>query len=101
MWSASRVGAHLNALGAVNYLIRKFCVNSETQPRLAEKSHAGKGVGMVSLGVVMMVTAIAVFLALLPRGGEPRLQSDNAQAFGLMALMLVFILGAVFALGLN
>ena len=59
------------------------------------------GVGMIWLGVVMMVTAVTVFLVLLPRGGEPRLQSDNAQAFGLMTLMLVFILGAVFALGLN
>ena len=56
---------------------------------------------MIWLGVVMMVTAVTVFLVLLPRGGEPRLQSDNAQAFGLMTLMLVFILGAVFALGLN
>ena len=55
---------------------------------------------MVWLGGVMMVTAVAVFVALLPRGGEPRLQSDSAQAFGIMALILLFILGAIFALKL-
>ena len=53
------------------------------------------------LGVAMMIMAVVVFVLLMPRGGEPRIKSDNGQAFGLMALMLLFILGAVFVLGLN
>ena len=46
----------------------------------------------------MMIAADAIFLALLPRGGEPRLKSDNAQAACLMALIILFVLGGAFAL---
>ena len=53
------------------------------------------------VGLGMMVASIVVFVALMPRGGEVRLKSDSAQAFGLMGLMVVFILGAIFALGLS
>jgi hypothetical protein len=56
---------------------------------------------MVWLGIAMMVVAVAIYVALIPWGGEMRVKSDSAQAFGLMGLMLAFILGAVFALGLN
>ncbi len=56
---------------------------------------------MVWLGVVMMVVAVAIYVALIPWGGQVRLKGDSAQAFGIIALMLVFILGAIFALGLN
>ena len=52
------------------------------------------------LGVAMMVVAVAVFV-LLPWGGEVRIKSDTGQAFGLMVLMLLFILGAILALGLS
>ena len=53
------------------------------------------------LGVGMMVVAVAVFVLLMPWGGEVRIKSDTGQAFGLMALMLLFILGGILALGLN
>jgi hypothetical protein len=56
---------------------------------------------MIWLGIVMMIAAVAVYVALIPWGGEVRLKGDSAQAFGIIALMLVFILGAIFALGLN
>jgi hypothetical protein len=56
---------------------------------------------MVWLGIAMIVAAVGIYVALLPWGGEVRLKSDSAQAFGLMALMLTFILGAILALGLN
>jgi hypothetical protein len=56
---------------------------------------------MVWFGIALMVVAAAIYVALIPWGGEIRLKSDSAQAFGLIALMLVFILGGVFALGLN
>ena len=52
-------------------------------------------------GVAMMVVAVAVFVLLMPRGGEPRIKNDSGQAFGVMALMLLFILGAILALGLG
>jgi hypothetical protein len=55
---------------------------------------------MAWLGIAMMVVAVAVYVALIPWGGQMRLKSESAQAFGLMGLMLTFILGAVFALGL-
>ena len=51
------------------------------------------------LGVAMMVVVVAVFALLRPRDGEPRIKSDNGQAFGAMALIMLFILGAIFALG--
>ena len=53
------------------------------------------------VGVAMVVTAVAVFVLLMPRGGEPRIKSDTGQSFGLMALMVLFILGGILALGLN
>jgi hypothetical protein len=53
------------------------------------------------VGIGMMIAAVAIFVALLPWGGQLRVKSDSAQAFGMMALMLVFILGAVFAMKLN
>jgi hypothetical protein len=53
------------------------------------------------VGVGMMLLAVGVFIALMPRGGEVRLKGDSAQAFALMALMLLFILGAIFALGIH
>ena len=53
------------------------------------------------LGVAMMVVAVAVFVLLMPWGGEVRIKSDTGQAFGLMALILLFILSFIFALGLN
>jgi hypothetical protein len=53
------------------------------------------------VGVAMMIAAVAIFVALLPWGGEVRVKSDSAQTFGIMALILVFILRAVFALRLN
>ena len=49
----------------------------------------------------MMVVAVAVFVLLMPWGGEVRIKSDTGQAFGLMALMVLFILGGILALGLN
>ena len=54
-----------------------------------------------SLGVAMMVVAVAFFVLLMPWGGEVRIKSDTGQAFGLMALILLFILSFIFALGLN
>jgi hypothetical protein len=56
---------------------------------------------MVWLGIAMMVVAAAIYVALIPWGGQVRLKNDSAQSFGLIALMIVFILGGVFALGLN
>jgi hypothetical protein len=56
---------------------------------------------MAWLGIAMMAAAAAIYVALIPWGGEVRLKSDSAQSFGIIALMLVFILGGVFALGLN
>ena len=53
------------------------------------------------VGIAMMIAAVAIFVALLPWGGQVRVKSDSAQIFGIMALMLVFILGAVFAMKLN
>jgi hypothetical protein len=53
------------------------------------------------VGIVMMIAAVAVYVALIPWGGRVRVKSDSGQAFGIMALMVVFILGAVFALKLN
>ena len=53
------------------------------------------------LGVAMMVVAVAVFVLLMPWGGQVRIKSDAGQAFGLMALMLLFILGGILAVGLN
>ena len=53
------------------------------------------------LGVGMMVVAVAVFVLLMPWGGEVRVKSEAAQAFGLMALIVLFILGGVLALGLG
>jgi len=52
-------------------------------------------------GVAMMVVAVAVFVLLMPRGGEPRIKSDSGQAFGVMALILLFILGAILAVGVH
>jgi hypothetical protein len=56
---------------------------------------------MSSLGIAMILAAVVLFVLGMPRGGEVRLKSDNAQAFGLMALILLFILGLIFALGLT
>jgi hypothetical protein len=35
----------------------------------------------------------------MPRGGEPRIKSDSGQAFGMMVLIVLFVVGAIFALG--
>jgi hypothetical protein len=51
------------------------------------------------LGIGMMVAAVVMFVALLPRGNELRLKSDNAQSAVVMALIMLFVLGGVFALG--
>ena len=56
---------------------------------------------MVCLGVAMMMAAVAIYVALIPWSGEVRIKSDSGQAFGIMALMLTLILGAIFALRLN
>jgi hypothetical protein len=48
-----------------------------------------------------LAASAAVFMLLMPWGGEVRIKSDTGQAFGLMALILLFILGAIFALGLK
>jgi len=61
----------------------------------------GEGRMSQIVGVAMMIAAVAIFVALLPWGGEVRVKSDSAQTFGIMALIVVFILGAVFALKLN
>ena len=53
------------------------------------------------VGILMMIAAVAVYVALIPWGGRVRVKSDSAQAFGIMALMVVLILGAVLALKLN
>jgi hypothetical protein len=53
------------------------------------------------VGILMMVAAVAVYVALLPWGGQVRVKSDSAQAFGLMALMVVFIVGAIFGFKFN
>jgi hypothetical protein len=53
------------------------------------------------VGIGMMIAAVAIFVALLPRGGEVRLKSDSAQTFGFMALMLVFILGVLLGIELS
>jgi hypothetical protein len=53
------------------------------------------------VGIAMMIAAVAIFVALLPWGGQLRVKSESAQVFGLMTLMVMFILGAVFALKLN
>ena len=49
----------------------------------------------------MMMAAVAIYVALIPWSGEVRIKSDSGQAFGIMALMLTLILGAIFALRLN
>ena len=59
------------------------------------------GMGSIFSAWRMMVVAVAVFVLLMPRGGEVRIKSDTGQAFGLMALMVLFILGGILALGLN
>ena len=56
---------------------------------------------MVWLGVAMMVAAVGIYVALIPWGGEVRIKSDGGQSFGIMALMLTFMLGAILALRLN
>jgi hypothetical protein len=38
-----------------------------------------------------------MFVALLPRGGEPRLKSDGAQATVVMKLIIMLVLGGAFA----
>jgi hypothetical protein len=53
------------------------------------------------VGIAMMVAAVAVYVALIPWGGRVRMKSDSAQAFGIMALMVVFILGAIFGFKFN
>jgi hypothetical protein len=57
---------------------------------------------MVWLGIGMMIAVAAVFAALVLSGnGDVRIKDGTAQSLAMMALMLVFIFGAIFALGVR
>jgi hypothetical protein len=57
---------------------------------------------MVWLGIGMMIAVAAVFAALVLSGnGDVRIESSTVQSLAMMALMLVFIFGAIFALGVH
>ena len=46
------------------------------------------------VGMAMVITAVVVFVLLMPRGGEPGIKSDSGQAFGMMVLIVLFVVGA-------
>ena len=57
---------------------------------------------MVWLGIGMMIAVAAVFAALVLSGnGDVRIKNGTVQSLAMMALMLVFIFGAIFALGVH
>ena len=58
---------------------------------------------MVWLGIGMMIAVAAVFAALVLWGNsDGRIsKNDTVQGVAMMALMLVFIFGAVFAFGVH
>jgi hypothetical protein len=57
---------------------------------------------MVWLGIGMMIAVAAVFAALVLSGnGNVCIENSTVQSLAMMALMLVFIFGAIFALGVN
>jgi hypothetical protein len=57
---------------------------------------------MVWLGIGMMIAVAAVFAALVLSGnGNLRIENSTVQSLAMMALMLVFIFGAIFALGVH
>ena len=57
---------------------------------------------MVWLGIGMMIAVAAVFAALgLGGNSDVRIKNDTVQGLAMMALMLVFIFGAIFALGVH
>jgi hypothetical protein len=57
---------------------------------------------MVWLGIGMMIAVAAIFAALVLSGnGNVRIENSTVQSLAMMALMLVFIFGAIFALGVQ
>jgi hypothetical protein len=56
---------------------------------------------MVWLGIGMMIAVAAVFAALVLSGSGDVRMNGTVQSLAMMALMLVFIFGAIFALGVH
>ena len=57
---------------------------------------------MVWLGIGMMIAVAAVFAALVLWGNsDVRIKNDTVEGLAMMALMLVFIFGAIFAFGVH